>query len=235
MKSLGHYVFVRHRQNWNLLFRFGLVGGSGVLVNLLVADPAQADRPALRGRRSSTCRDRVQHPLVPPVLDGRVPRRQPLELPAQPALHVPQREALGLVARVRAVPGRRAGRPSWSGSASLTLLMHPGSFLSLPSDVLRQLHRPADEALLGAADRHRRHGPAVVRAEQALDLLRRSAAACTPASRRKRSPRSGTAPHPPDPGPGLRARPRRLTPAATGSPSNAVRRAAPADHDPLRG
>ena len=36
MKRLGHYVFVRHRQNWNLLFRFGLVGGSGVLVNLLV-------------------------------------------------------------------------------------------------------------------------------------------------------------------------------------------------------
>ena len=36
MKRLGHYVFVRHRQNWNLLFRFGLVGGSGVLVNTLV-------------------------------------------------------------------------------------------------------------------------------------------------------------------------------------------------------
>ncbi|HEY0239045.1 MAG TPA: GtrA family protein [Friedmanniella sp.] len=36
MKSLGHYVFVRHRENWNLLFRFGLVGGSGVLVNLVV-------------------------------------------------------------------------------------------------------------------------------------------------------------------------------------------------------
>ncbi|GAB2597266.1 GtrA family protein [Microlunatus antarcticus] len=35
MKSLGHYVFVRHRQNWNLLFRFGLVGGSGVLINTL--------------------------------------------------------------------------------------------------------------------------------------------------------------------------------------------------------
>lgn len=36
MRRLGHYVFVRHRHNWNLLFRFGLVGGSGVLVNTLV-------------------------------------------------------------------------------------------------------------------------------------------------------------------------------------------------------
>lgn len=36
MRRLGHYVFVRHRQNWNLLFRFGLVGGSGVVVNTLV-------------------------------------------------------------------------------------------------------------------------------------------------------------------------------------------------------
>jgi len=36
VKSLRHYVFVRHRQNWNLLFRFGLVGGSGVVVNTLV-------------------------------------------------------------------------------------------------------------------------------------------------------------------------------------------------------
>ena len=36
MNRLGQYVFVRHRHNWNLLLRFGLVGGSGVLVNLLV-------------------------------------------------------------------------------------------------------------------------------------------------------------------------------------------------------
>jgi putative flippase GtrA len=32
-----HFVFVRHAHNWRLLFRFGLVGGSGVLVNMLVA------------------------------------------------------------------------------------------------------------------------------------------------------------------------------------------------------
>nr|WP_156612002.1 GtrA family protein [Auraticoccus cholistanensis] len=30
------YLFIRHRHNWVQLIRFGLVGGSGVLVNLLV-------------------------------------------------------------------------------------------------------------------------------------------------------------------------------------------------------
>ena len=35
MERLRHYLFVRHGHNWILLFRFGLVGGSGVLVNLL--------------------------------------------------------------------------------------------------------------------------------------------------------------------------------------------------------
>lgn len=36
MKRLSHYLFVRQRHNWILLFRFGVVGASGVLVNLLV-------------------------------------------------------------------------------------------------------------------------------------------------------------------------------------------------------
>lgn len=36
MKKVANYVFVRHRHNWIQLFRFGLVGGSGVLVNMLV-------------------------------------------------------------------------------------------------------------------------------------------------------------------------------------------------------
>jgi putative flippase GtrA len=35
VERLKHYLFVRHGHNWILLFRFGLVGGSGVLVNLL--------------------------------------------------------------------------------------------------------------------------------------------------------------------------------------------------------
>ena len=36
MERLRHFLFVRHGHNWLLLFRFGLVGFSGVFVNLLV-------------------------------------------------------------------------------------------------------------------------------------------------------------------------------------------------------
>lgn len=36
MRRLGHFIFVRHRHNWAQLIRFGLVGGSGALVNMLV-------------------------------------------------------------------------------------------------------------------------------------------------------------------------------------------------------
>jgi putative flippase GtrA len=36
VKGLRHFIFVRHRHNWRLLTRFSLVGGSGVLVNLVV-------------------------------------------------------------------------------------------------------------------------------------------------------------------------------------------------------
>ena len=37
MERLKHYVLVRHGHNWIQLFRFGLVGASGVVVNLFVA------------------------------------------------------------------------------------------------------------------------------------------------------------------------------------------------------
>lgn len=35
MRDLREYLFVRHRHNWVLLLRFGLVGASGVLVNMV--------------------------------------------------------------------------------------------------------------------------------------------------------------------------------------------------------
>lgn len=35
MRRLREFLFVRHRHNWVLLFRFAVVGASGVLVNLL--------------------------------------------------------------------------------------------------------------------------------------------------------------------------------------------------------
>jgi putative flippase GtrA len=36
MERLKHFIFVRHAHNWRLLFRFGIVGFSGVFANLLV-------------------------------------------------------------------------------------------------------------------------------------------------------------------------------------------------------
>ena len=36
MKKFFHYVFVRQRHNWRQLFRFGAVGGSGAVVNMIV-------------------------------------------------------------------------------------------------------------------------------------------------------------------------------------------------------
>src|SRR5919106_710106 len=36
MQRLKHFLFVRHAHNWRLLFRFGVVGFSGVFVNMLV-------------------------------------------------------------------------------------------------------------------------------------------------------------------------------------------------------
>jgi putative flippase GtrA len=36
VKRLRDYLFVRHRHNWILLVRFGMVGASGVVVNLVV-------------------------------------------------------------------------------------------------------------------------------------------------------------------------------------------------------
>lgn len=35
MKKLRHFLLVRHRHNWILFLRFGLVGASGVIVNML--------------------------------------------------------------------------------------------------------------------------------------------------------------------------------------------------------
>ena len=36
VRRLSHHLFVRQRHNWLLLLRFGVVGGTGVVVNLLV-------------------------------------------------------------------------------------------------------------------------------------------------------------------------------------------------------
>lgn len=46
MKRLRDYLLVRHRHNWILLGRFGFVGASGVIVNLLVLNIVEAIGPA---------------------------------------------------------------------------------------------------------------------------------------------------------------------------------------------
>ena len=35
VERIRHFLLVRHKENWLLFFRFGLVGGSGVLVNMI--------------------------------------------------------------------------------------------------------------------------------------------------------------------------------------------------------
>lgn len=49
MKRLGNYVFVRHRHNWVQFIKFGAVGGSGVLVNLIVTVIANKLLPGYQG------------------------------------------------------------------------------------------------------------------------------------------------------------------------------------------
>ena len=134
MKRLRHYLLVRHRQNWFLLFRFGLVGGSGVVVNTLAL---------ILLRRSGPHFEDVFIDL--PLTDFNVRWYHLYLLVAF------------LVANVwnfqlnRMFTFRSAQHSGWFreygpflavglaaqlvGLGIATLLMHPGSFLALPSDV----------------------------------------------------------------------------------------------------
>jgi putative flippase GtrA len=49
VERLKHYLLVRHGHNWVLLFRFALVGASGVLVNLFVAIMCKKLGPDVNG------------------------------------------------------------------------------------------------------------------------------------------------------------------------------------------
>jgi putative flippase GtrA len=49
VERLKHYIFVRHRHNWKQLFRYALVGGSGVLVNMFVAILCKKMGPDVNG------------------------------------------------------------------------------------------------------------------------------------------------------------------------------------------
>ena len=171
MDRLKHFLFVRHGHNWLLLFRFGLVGGSGVFVNLLVAIICKKLGPDENGIA-----------LDLPLTDFNVRW-----------YHVFSTIAF-IVANLwnfqlnRRWTFRSAEHSGWFreyfpflavgvlgqlvGLGILTLLMHPGLDLLPLADVLRQLDRLPHPLLLGAADHHRHRHPGVVRAEQDLDLLR---------------------------------------------------------------
>jgi putative flippase GtrA len=134
VSRLSHYVFVRHRHNWNLLFRFGLVGGSGVLVNLVVTVLLKRAGPNFESVAVdlplTAFNIRWYHLfsmiafLVANLWNFQLNRR----FTFRSAEHSRWwREygpflAVGLAAQL-------------VGLGILTLLMHPGSFLSLPSSV----------------------------------------------------------------------------------------------------
>ncbi len=134
MERLRHFLFVRHRHNWGLLFRFGLVGGSGVLVNLLATILLKRSGPHFEdvfvGLPLTDFNIRWYHVfsmiafLVANLWNFQLNRRFTFRSAEHSGWF---REygpflAVGLAAQL-------------VGLGILTLLMHPGSFLSLPSDV----------------------------------------------------------------------------------------------------
>ena len=108
----------------------------GVVVNLVVLVMVKRLGPHPEVAIFALRPDRVPRALVPRLLDHRVPGRQPVELPAQPVVDLPQ------------LPSTRAWwREYWPflavgmlgqaiGLVLLTLLMHHGSPISLPTDAL---------------------------------------------------------------------------------------------------
>jgi len=134
MERLKHWLLVRHRRNWIQLFRFALVGGTGVLVNLLVmvickqvgADPEAVaiDLPL------TDFNVRWYHVfstiafLVANLWNFQLNRWWTFKSAKQTGWwhEYPPFLAVGLAAQV-------------VGLGLLTLLMHPHSPLSLPTDV----------------------------------------------------------------------------------------------------
>lgn len=124
MRRVHRYLFVRHAHNWVLLLRFGLVGGSGVAVNLLALI--------------------VVHSFGP---DEDVVLRPPVHW-----YHAYSTIAFALAnlwnfQLNRFWTFRSSKHASWLREylpfltvgllgQLLTLLMHPGGFLALPTDVL---------------------------------------------------------------------------------------------------
>lgn len=135
MRRLRDYLFVRHRHNWVLLLRFGLVGASGVLVNMLTLIALKKLGPdfddAIVGVLGTEYNVRWYHVystvafLVANLWNFQLNRSWTFHSGG----HAPWwREywpflTVGLIGQV-------------IGLVLLTLLMHPDSFMALPSTVL---------------------------------------------------------------------------------------------------
>ncbi|MEO7130915.1 MAG: GtrA family protein [Dermatophilaceae bacterium] len=134
MGRLRSYLFVRHRSNWVLLLRFGAVGVSGVLVNLLVLIFVKRLGPdvdqeiiGLLGTRFNV---RWYHAYSTAAF--LVANLWNFQLNRTWTFHSATRAgwwreywpflAVGLLGQA-------------IGLVLLTLLMHPGSFLTLPASV----------------------------------------------------------------------------------------------------
>ena len=173
VERLKHYILVRHGHNWIQLFRFGLVGASGVVVNLLVAIMCKKIGPDANGIAFdlpfTDFNVRWYHVystiafLVANLWNFQLNRLWTF----RSAKHSGWlREYLPFLAVGMLGPDRRPRHPDPADA--------PGFDVLAVADVLRQLHRLPHPALLGPADHHRHRHADVVRAEQDLDVLRRS-------------------------------------------------------------
>ena len=134
MRRLHHFLFVRHRHNWVLLARFGLVGASGVLVNMATLIAVKKLGPdehlAILPIPGTEYHIRWYHVystvafLVANLWNFQLNRSWTFRT----SRHAPWlREyvpflAVGMLGQI-------------VGLALLTLLMHPGSFMHLPESV----------------------------------------------------------------------------------------------------
>lgn len=134
MSRVRHYLFVRHSHNWVLLFKFGLVGGSGVLINLLTAVVVNKLGPdedgIFLGLPFTDFNVRWYHVfsttafVVANLWNFQLNRRFTFRSTAHASWgreYLPFL-AIGLLGQL-------------IGLGILTLLMHPGSVFSLPPDI----------------------------------------------------------------------------------------------------
>jgi putative flippase GtrA len=135
VSRIRDYLFVRHRHNWLLLLRFGIVGASGVLVNMVVLILVKRLGPDPDGA------------LLPiPLTDFNVRWYHLYSTVAFLAANLSNFQ-LNRSWTFHSAGHQRWWREYWPflviglvgqaiGLVLLTLLMHPGSFIALPTSIL---------------------------------------------------------------------------------------------------